>query len=1445
MQVKYLVLFIILLLSSSSAHAQITFTYDPISCGVPTTNVMASASCTDTLIDAGIDADDVYSDPVPIGFTFNFYGTPYTSLVIGANGNISFSTALAGTYNPWSIVGSLATSTIRNSICGPWCDMDFPENGGSCTYKRTGTAPNRRFIVNYCRVSMYNVPYCANEWTTSQIILYENSNLIDVHITHKSICNAWNNGRAICGLINSTGSSSIVAPSRDWFSNWNANNESWRFTPVGAGNYSLSSIPFSSSSCGTSMYWYDNVTGIYLGTGSMMTIATNVPRQLKIAVFSNCKDSSFYYFNVPVPTVMPNPKEIHGPDTLCVGSSAVFTDSTHGGFWSFPSLLTGSMTPTGGLSVTAISDGVGFIFYTLPTGCRTSKVIYVNPTPSPILPDPIVVCRGHTDTLTNLVSDGFWSSSNTSVAIVDPSLGIITGITPGTTTIKYTRLGCSASAPATVNQQPAAIVPPNPTVCQGNTVLFTNSVSGGIWSSTNTSVATIGSTSGLALANTPGTATISYTLPAGCFSTTEISVNATPGAITPATATICMGTTFVLSASDLGGSWVSGNTAIATVGLGSGIVTPVAPGNTLISYVFPNGCYRTVPITVEVSPTDITPAATQLCIGNGIALSTTPSGGTWSTSNIAVADVNPATGSVSGVSAGTAIITYATSATCYKTAMVTVTPLPPDITPSPASACIGGTLVMSNATSGGTWSSSNLAVATIGSGSGIVNPSATGTAVISYILPGVCYRTTIITVNPQPAAILPATIELCAGTTITVTNASGAGTWSSSTPSIATIDAASGVLSGIAAGFISITYTLPTGCYTTAPVTVNAAPAPISPADGMLCPGGALLLSNSSLGGTWSSANTSVATVGSSSGIVAAVSPGTAIISYILPGVCFATDTITVNPLPDPIDPSSMNICQGGVHTLTSLPSGGTWSSSNPSIVFVDASSGFITGTASGTATITYTLGTTCYRTASINVEPASPIVPGDAVICTGRSVTFTNTGAGGTWSISDPAIASIGSGTLTVSATGLAPGTAVLTYSFPGGCQRIANITVNASPADITGKLTVCAKDTTRLADTTIGGNWSSNALSYATISATGLVTGVSGGTATISYKITNGCFATAVVTVFALPDAGTITGSDSICIGSAITKLTNSPGTPGFWFTLNTGTASIDSATGIVSGWSSGNAIITYHTQPDANGCSDYTTFPLHIFSNAPFTIEETIIRAKCYGDGNGIIAVNIKNGSGNYAYFWQDSSNAQVLTSLTPGTYSVMVTDTKTRCAKIGTFVLTQPDSLDIIPLASPDICSKGVGSATAEVSGGTAPYRFTWSNDSTGQELTGLYAGNYEVTVKDDNGCNKRLTVPVRDSSGRIHIHNALSPNNDGFNDVWLIDLIEDNPFNEVQVLNKWGNVIWERTGYRNDWEGVAMNGDKLPDGTYFYIVRLNNPDPKCAEGLYKGALLIKR
>jgi trimeric autotransporter adhesin len=1018
-------------------------------------------------------------------------------------------------------------------------------------------------------------------------------------------------------------------------------------------------------------------------------------------------------------TVFPLPLAITGSTAVCAGLTITLSDATAGGNWS--SSNTAVATAGSGTGVIGgVAAGTVTISYSLSgSGCTATTIVTVNPLPAAIS-GANNVCSGATTNLSDATSGGVWSSGTTSVATVGAISGIVSGVTAGTTNITYSLgTGCVTTMPMTVNMTPPSISGVT-TVCRGTTSNLSDMLGGGTWSSSGVFIASIGSTSGIVLGVSIGTATISYTMPgSGCYVTTPVTVNAAPVAIT-GTARVCAGQTTALTDATAGGAWSSSAPAIASIGT-AGVVTGIGAGTTIISYAV-GSCIVTT--SLVVNPLGNITGVTGICIGGTTLLSDAVTGGTWSSTNTSTATIS-SSGSVTSVGVGTTTISYALSTGCTATSIVTVSPLPSVITGA-TGVCIGQATALSDASAGGSWSSSNTAVASIGSISGITTGISAGTSTITYTLPTGCAVTVRVNVYSLPAAITGPTI-LCPATTVNLTDASPGGNWSSSNTAVATVGTGSGVVSGVAAGTTIVSYTQGTGCSSTATVTVNSLPSAITgPAS--VCMGLTTTLSNAGSGGTWSSGSTGVATVGLLTGIVSGVSAGTSTITYSSGVGCFVTRSIAVNPLAPVTGITSM--CSGLGSTLSDAAGGGTWSSSNTSIATVGAGTGFVTGSGPGTAMITYLLPTGCMATTSVSVNSAPGPISGSTSVCAG-SVSALSDAGGGAWSSANPAIASVGTGTGIV--TGIASGTTSITYSLGTGCTTSTVVTVQPVPSAITGATSVCTGATTSLSDVTGGGTWSSSATTVGTITTGGVVSGIIPGTTTISYSLPSGCAVTAIVTVNSAPPA--ITGISRVCTG-ATTALTDAGG--GTWTSGAPSVATVGAGTGVVTGIATGTTIVTYSL---GGSC----------IASAIVTVNST--PSAISGSSNICTGLSITLSDGTGGGTWSSGATAVATAGAGTGVISGAGAGIATISYTLGTGCYAVK-TITVYPLptgisGTMNVCVSGTTTLSNGVGGGT------WSSASAGiatidpaaGTVTGVSAGTSTIIYTLAGGCTASSVIRV--------------------------------------------------------------------------------------------------
>jgi uncharacterized repeat protein (TIGR03803 family) len=266
-----------------------------------------------------------------------------------------------------------------------------------------------------------------------------------------------------------------------------------------------------------------------------------------------------------------------------------------------------------------------------------------------------------------------------------------------------------------------------------------------------------------------------------------------------------------------------------------------------------------------------------------------------------------------------------------------------------------------------------------------------------------------------------------------------------------------------------------------------------------------------------------------------------------------------------------------------------------------------------------------------------------------------------------------------------------------------------------------------------------------------TATASNLSAGNYTVTVKDSNGCNATASVTItqpmaFSM-GAGVI--SHATCNGSANGRATATP---------NNGTAPytyswVNSAHTVISTVQSTPAILSAGsytvTVKDNCGASKTATVTITQPTGVHSSIS-SVTNVGCNGGNSGKATATASGGTYPYSYTWSSGSTLVTASGLTAGSYTVTVTDSHgcsaTNVAPVAT--LTQPSVLSA-SLAGPVTeaeCHGGKGSATISAGGGTSPYTYLWSpNVGSTATSTKLTAGSYSVTVEDAHGCKSSVVV----------------------------------------------------------------------------------------------------
>jgi gliding motility-associated-like protein len=239
---------------------------------------------TTTQTDLAFSNDDTHGPVIDIGFPFEFFGNVYTQCVVSTNGYITFDLTQANQYSPWGINAASPTPGVPdNAIMFPWQDIN-PGAGNGGTF--AADCGDGVFIVDFTDIAMFS---CTNLTFSMQVKLYENTNIIETHISDKPLCTTWNGGAAIHGLENANGTQSVIVPGRNYPTQWATTNDAVRFTPDGIGGYTIDqSIPFDPTPIGNEVIEWTDQDGNVLGNTNQITVTPAQPTWYYCSYRSAC-----------------------------------------------------------------------------------------------------------------------------------------------------------------------------------------------------------------------------------------------------------------------------------------------------------------------------------------------------------------------------------------------------------------------------------------------------------------------------------------------------------------------------------------------------------------------------------------------------------------------------------------------------------------------------------------------------------------------------------------------------------------------------------------------------------------------------------------------------------------------------------------------------------------------------------------------------------------------------------------------------------------------------------------------------------------------------------------------------------------------------------------------------------------------------------------------------
>jgi hypothetical protein len=478
-------------------------------------------------------------------------------------------------------------------------------------------------------------------------------------------------------------------------------------------------------------------------------------------------------------------------------------------------------------------------------------------------------------------------------------------------------------------------------------------------------------------------------------------------------------------------------------------------------------------------------------------------------------------------------------------------------------------------------------------------------------------------------------------------------------------------------------------------------------------------------------------------------------------GCTVSSGTLTLNP---PNNCAPINVCLNDPITTFSvdpnpLNNSYTWTVGAGAVITSGQGTSEITvdwsGAVPGTYEVCVIAMNECGSSAALcqDVDVVSPLTPAATTnpVCTDGIIELFATG-GETYSWSGPnGFTSSSANPIILDADqGTHGGTYMVTVTNAAGCTASTSVSVavGTPPTLVVSSSGSSCGGADGAVELTVSGGSPSYIFNWSNGATTEDLTGIPAGAYFVTVTDAAGCTATSRIAVSDIPAPTLAETHQAVsCAGGtdgAIDVSITSGGTPPFSYLWSNGEIIQD-----VSGLAAGNYGVTV---TDDNGC--IAAIAATITEPTAVTLDFTKTNVNCFGESTGAINLNVSGGTPGYNYSWTKDGlafggNTQDLSSLAAGTYIVTVTDAN-NCTAMITIVITQPATgLSTTPMVTNVSCFGDTdGQIILAVMGGTAPYTYAWTGTggftASTQNISGLAAGTYNVTITDDLGCTFPLT-----------------------------------------------------------------------------------------------------